>query len=175
MASNLHSEHPPQGPCQGPGRLFLAGRLFHFPQCYNGLVSRRNRNLWWHDMAKRGFHCLHPQSPASKTLSHSGLLHCDELTQVVQCQSDGCSLSNKDGWYRRIYWFVRRLWAAVKEPYCAGQLICPVGHVSLLNKCDLIQTQGPINACMHFTGSKLQKRMQAQTMQQFVGLWLPQP
>ena len=45
VASNLCSEHMPEGQYHGQAYLLLAGQLFHFPQCHKGLVSSRNENM----------------------------------------------------------------------------------------------------------------------------------
>ena len=45
MASNLCSEHMPEGQYHGQASLLLASQLFHFPQCHKGLVSSRNENM----------------------------------------------------------------------------------------------------------------------------------
>ena len=54
-----------------------------------------------HDMAnKRVLSVFNPQLSASRILSQSKLLHRGGLgpcVGIVQCQSDGCSLSSKDG------------------------------------------------------------------------------
>ena len=72
------------GLCHGQGSPLLPGVLSHSPQCHNGLAPSRSghaclcRSMPTGDSWSgkwEGCRCLHPQLPASKTLSQSRLWH----------------------------------------------------------------------------------------------------
>ena len=84
MASNLQSGQSLVGLCHGQGSPLPAGPLSHSPICHNGLAPKRSgHGCLCHSMRRgdswsgkwEGCQYLHPQLPASKTLSQSRLQH----------------------------------------------------------------------------------------------------
>ena len=100
------SGHLPVGLFLGRGSLLLVGPLF---QCHKGLVSSRNEHVWLcHSITGAGswygryriidvstLNCL--QTGHWVRVDHYIWMDWAHVLLTIQCQTDGCSLSCKDG------------------------------------------------------------------------------
>ena len=107
MVSYLYCGHLPVGLYLCRGSLELVGPLFHFRQCHSGLVETNTCALvtQWpeqvHDMANKRvlgvftLNCL--QTGHWVRVDCYIMMDWAHVLVIVQCQTDGCSLSCKDG------------------------------------------------------------------------------
>ena len=103
VASNLHSEVLSVGQCHGQGFLLPVGPRFHFLQCHNCLVSSRNGHVCLYHSVSRGGSWYSKWEGSLNHLQAGHWLRVDHhimsywLYVPIIVQSDGCSLSSKDG------------------------------------------------------------------------------
>ena len=115
VALNLPNELLPLGQCHGQGTPLLTGWLFYFQICHNGLVSIRNEQVCLYRWIARGgswytderFLSIcplnHSQTRHWVKVDYNIMLHWLHVPIIVQCQSDGHSLSSNDGAVIREY------------------------------------------------------------------------
>ena len=105
MVLNLHNGLLPMRQCHGQGTPLLTGQLVHFPQCHSGLVSSRSEHVCLnHSIATggswysrwEGSQYFPPHSRHWVRVNYNIMSHWLHVLIIVQCQSDGCSLSSKN-------------------------------------------------------------------------------
>ena len=95
------------------GLFLLAGRLFHFPKCHNGLVSSRNEHRCISHSKTRGgsgwklegLRCFHPSIACKQDIES------EYTTRLLQ--SDRCGLSSKAA----VIWETLNRWRMVIKPF----------------------------------------------------------
>ena len=102
----IYSEPLPGVLCHGQRSLLLAGPPSHYPQCHKGLAPSRNRHecpcrsmprggSWYDKWEGFALNCL--QTRQCVRVVYNTMLYRIYVPIIVQCQSDGCSLSSKAG------------------------------------------------------------------------------
>ena len=109
LVSYLYSGHLPVGLYLGRGSLLLVGPLFNFRQCHSGLVPSRNEHIRpCHSMTRAAHDLANKRILGVFTLNCLQTGHCVRVNCYImmdwahvlvidQSQTDGCSLSCKDG------------------------------------------------------------------------------